>query len=110
MTPEWVEAHRGETLVTPEVRRLGIPVYTLYLAEMARRTGGQIDFLRESATMADAFRRIAQKIRAEYTLGYYPASTDSSTESAVWHALKVDVEGPANVSVTYRSYYYAAGR
>jgi VWFA-related protein len=109
MTPEWMEAHRDTTLITPEAQRLEIPPYTLYLAEMARRTGGQLDFLRESATMADAFRRIAQKIRAEYTLGYYPM-TNAATDGAGWHALKVEVEGPANVSAMYRSYYYAAGR
>jgi len=109
MTPEWMEAHRAATLITPDARRLGIPPYTLYLAEMVRRTGGQLDFLRESATMADAFRRIAQKIRAEYTLGYYPTA-DSATDASGWHQLKVEVAGPVDVSVIHRASYYVAAR
>jgi Ca-activated chloride channel family protein len=109
MTPEWVEAHRGATLISPDSRRLGIPPYTLYLAEMVRRTGGELDFLRESSTMADAFRSIARKIRVEYTLGYYPTS-DSGADTPSRHELKVEVEGPANVSVIHRASYYVAAR
>ena len=48
MTPEWLEAHRSEMLVTAEARKQNMPNYTLYLAELARRAGGLLYFLRET--------------------------------------------------------------
>jgi len=42
MTPAWLATHRDEMLVTPAARELGIPHYTLYLAELVRRAGGQV--------------------------------------------------------------------
>ena len=37
MTPQWLAAHRQDILVTAEAQRQGMPHYTLYLAELARR-------------------------------------------------------------------------
>ena len=105
MTTEWLTTHRDKTLLTPEARRLAIPPYTLYLAELDRRTGGQIYFLREAETMADAFRRIAQTIRAEYTLGYYPSSASAAGDHG-WHELRVEVAGQRNARVVHRAGYY----
>ena len=105
MTTEWLTTHRDKTLLTPEARRLAIPPYTLYLAELDRRTGGQIYFLREAETMADAFRRIAQTIRAEYTLGYYPSSASAAGDHG-WHELRVEVTGQTNARVVHRAGYY----
>jgi len=70
MTPEWLASHRYKTLLAPAAREWNIPAYTLYLAEMVRRSGGQIYFLREAESLGDVFRRIAQRIGVEYTLGY----------------------------------------
>jgi Ca-activated chloride channel homolog len=81
MTPEWIAAHQNATLISQNAQTLGIPTYTLYLAELVRRAGGQLYFLNESATAADTFRQIAAKIRAEYTLGFYP-SRDSMAASS----------------------------
>ena len=44
MTPAWLAAHQTATLATPATRSLGIPAYTLYLAELVRRAGGQLYF------------------------------------------------------------------
>ncbi|MGA3293597.1 MAG: VWA domain-containing protein [Candidatus Acidiferrales bacterium] len=107
MTPEWLAAHREVTLVTPAARASGIPPYTLYLAEIVRRAGGQLYFLREAETMADTFRKIAEKIRAEYTLGFYPAlGADGPDARPGWHSLRVEVPGQPGVQVTYRAAYY----
>jgi VWFA-related protein len=106
MTPEWFAAHRDSTLLTPSTRELGIPLYTLYLAEMVRRSGGQLFFLRESKTMADAFRAIGQRIRAEYTLGYYPSSDSDATKHGGWHQLHVELVDQNGVQVTHRAAYY----
>ena len=36
MTMAWLAAHRDQVLVSPEARRMGMPQYTLYLAEMVQ--------------------------------------------------------------------------
>jgi Ca-activated chloride channel family protein len=111
MTRDWVTAHSAQTLLTSSLRDSGIPAYTLYLAELARRSGGQLYFLREAETLADTFRQIALKIRAEYTLGFSPAENANSTPHTGWHRLRVEVIGHGDPSVVYRaSYYVSAAR
>jgi Ca-activated chloride channel family protein len=104
MTPDWLAAHAAASLVSPNARTLEIPPYTLFLAELVRRAGGQLYFLRESATMADTFRKIAEKIRAEYSLGFYPAAGAGAAPG--WHALRVEVPGDAGVQVSHRAAFY----
>ena len=107
MTQEWLEEHQVATLLSPNARVLEIPAYTLYLAELVRRAGGQLYFLRESATMADTFRKIAEKIRAEYTLGFYPAAgADGENARPGWHSLRVEVPGDPGAQVSHRAAYY----
>ena len=111
MTAEWLASHSNETLATRSVHDLGIPTYTLYLAELVRRAGGQLYFLRETPTMADTFRQIAAKIRAEYTLGYYPSQEASMASTAPpnqsgRHELRVEVAGQSDARVSHRAAYY----
>ncbi len=106
MSPSWVASHSAETLLTSSLRGSGIPAYTLYLAEMARRSGGQLYFLRETETLADTFRQIALKIRAEYTIGFSPAADANSAPHAGWHQLRVEVIGHADPTVIHRASYY----
>jgi Ca-activated chloride channel homolog len=107
MTPEWLDDHQTVTLVTHEARSLEIPAYTLYLAELVRRAGGQLYFLNEAGTAADTFRKIAEKIRAEYTLGFYPAAAPGAPDDRPgWHSLRVDVPGEPGVRVGHRAAYY----
>jgi Ca-activated chloride channel homolog len=106
MTPDWVVSHASQTLVTPSLRGSGIPAYTLYLAELARRSGGQLYFLREAATLADTFRQIALKIRAEYTLGFSPAANASASPRSGWHQLRVEVIDRGEPTVVHRNSYY----
>ena len=110
MTPEWLAAHESATLVNASARSSGIPPYTLYLAELVRRAGGQLYFLRETETMADTFRKIAGKIRAEYTLGFYPAGAASGAgitgASPGWHSLHVEVADQPNARISHRTAYY----
>jgi Ca-activated chloride channel family protein len=102
MTPVWIAAHASKTLLTEESRRLGIPHYTLYLAEMVRRAGGSLYFLHEIGTLAEVYERIAAELRAQYTLGYYPAGAGSEG----WRALRVTVEPPGNLALRHRPAYY----
>jgi len=107
MTPGWLAAHQSSTLVNASARASGIPPYTLYLAELVRRTGGQLYFLRETETMADTFRKIAERIRAEYTLGFYPSGNGSGAgASSGWHSVRVEVAGQTNARVSHRAAYY----
>jgi Ca-activated chloride channel family protein len=107
MTADWLEAHKDVTLITLAARAQGIPPYTLYLAELVRRSGGQLYFLREAQTMADTFRQIAARIRAEYTLGFYPGrDAGGSGASPGWHSLRVQVADQPGAHVSHRAAYY----
>lgn len=107
MGDAWLSAHRGESLVTDAARSSGIPLYTLYLAELTREVGGELYFLREVGSLADIYHTIALKLEAEYTLGYYPAA---GVATPGWRRLKVewrpDAQVPANAQLAYRSAYY----
>jgi VWFA-related protein len=109
MTPDWLEAHRNEMLVSGEARKQNMPNYTLYLAELARRAGGQLYFLREAGNLSEVYRRIALAISAQYTLGFYPSS---GTARSGWRALRVELAAGAKVplgsKLTYRSSYYVS--
>jgi Ca-activated chloride channel family protein len=110
MTAEWLASHKNATLASRSVRDLGVPTYTLYLAELVRRAGGQLYFLRETPTMADTFRQIAAEIRAEYTLGYYPSTetrtSDPPSNQSGRHELRVEVAGQSDALVSHRAAYY----
>lgn len=109
MTPAWLVEHSSSTLLTPAARREQIPAYTLYLAELVRRTGGQLYFIREANTLADTFQQIALKIRAEYTLGFSPAGLNGAAPRAGWHQLGVKVIGHGDPTVVHRTAYYVPG-
>ncbi|MGA8142793.1 MAG: VWA domain-containing protein [Candidatus Acidiferrales bacterium] len=104
LAPDWLASHKDASLLVSEAARSGVPAYTLYLAELVRRSGGQLYFLRDSASLSDIFRRIAQRISAEYTLGYYPA--ESSSNHSGWHRLRVEVAGHQGATVVHRAAYY----
>jgi len=110
MTAAWLASHAGETLLAQDARKQGIPAYTLFLAELVRRSGGQLYFLREARTLADSFLQIAQKIRAEYTLGYYPRQGATEPVRAGWHSLRIAVVDQPGASASYRAAYYVPAR
>jgi Ca-activated chloride channel homolog len=110
MTAAWLTTHSTETLLASDARRLEIPAYTLYLAELVRRVGGQLYFLRETKTLADTFREIAHTIRAEYTLGFAPAQDAGAAHRSTWHTLRVEVVGHTGITVVHRAGYYASAQ
>lgn len=106
MTPAWLDAHSATTLISKASRRLRIPSYTIFLAELVRRTGGELDFLRDLGTLSDAYRRVASIIRAEYSLGLYAAASENQPG---WHSLKIafgDAAAHAGVQLHCRTSYY----
>lgn len=106
MTPDWLASQADHTLISTNALRLGIPVYTDYLAELVRRAGDQLYFLNESSTVAGTFREIAEKIRAEYTLGFYPQRPGGASAAPGWHSLHVEVVGRVGVRASNRAAYY----
>jgi Ca-activated chloride channel family protein len=104
MTDAWLAARRGSSLITAEAREQGMAHYTLYLAELVRRAGGRLYFLRELPTLADIYRRIAENLRAQYTLGYYP----SEPAARGWRALRVEVPAHPGARIPHRAAYYVA--
>ena len=109
MTDEWLAAHGNETLLSEAVREKGIPAYTLFLAELVRRAGGGLYFLRETQSGRDAFARIAGNIRTQYTLGFYPAGEVAARPG--WHSMRVEVvrhDGGGPVRAVSRSAYYVS--
>jgi VWFA-related protein len=109
MTPEWLEAHHTDMLINAETRKHNMPNYTLYLAELARRAGGQLYFLREVGNLAEIYRRIAVAIGAQYTLGFYPSE---GTMRPGWRSLAVTLDTaakvPASSKLIYRGSYYVS--
>lgn len=111
MTADYLATNASQTFLTESARDGKIPAYTLYLAEMARRSGGQLYFLREAETLADTFHQIAVKIRAEYTVGFSPATPGTAqAPRAGWHQLRVEVLGHPDATVTARASYYVAAK
>ena len=108
MTAQWLAAHRDTTLATADARKSGIPAYTLYLAEMARRSGGEIYFLHEAQSLAETFRRIAERVGAEYWLGFTPGATPDGAPQPGWHSLRVEVTGHPDATVVHRTSYYVS--
>ncbi len=108
LTDDWLAAHSGGTLLTEQARNLGIPAYTLFLAELVRRAGGGLYFLRQAASGRDAFEKIAGNIRTQYTLGFYPAGEKSAV--AGWHTLRVESTQDAKLRIVNRAAYYVPGK
>lgn len=102
MTAQWIEAHRAVPIVSASARRLEIPLYTAYLAELVRRAGGQIYFLREIGTLGGVYQKIAETLREQYIVGYYPSA---GLASPGWRAVRVELPGrPARIN--HRAAYY----
>ncbi len=107
MTDDWLSGHRAAPLLTAAARNSGIALYTLYLAELVRQTGGELYFLREIGSLAEIYHTIALRLEAEYTLGYYPSA---GIAKPGWRELKLKLrEGagvPAGSEMNYRTAYY----
>jgi VWFA-related protein len=106
MSLAWLAAHRDKTLLTLDVRKSRIPAYTLYLAEIVRRSGGELYFLHESGTLAATFQQVAERVGVEYTLGISPQPESGDAPHPGWHQLRVETVGLGNTSVVHRSAYY----
>ena len=50
-----------------------------YLKELADKTAGRLYHANDTTQLAEAFSRIAEELRRQYSLGYYPQDGDASS-------------------------------
>jgi Ca-activated chloride channel homolog len=108
MTNAWFSARSAKTFVNDDSRTMGIPAYTIFLAELVRRAGGGLYFLRESGTLSEVYRRIGATLHTEYSLGFYPSP---GADTRGWHNLHVtfsDATTRAGARLDCRPSYYIA--
>ena len=72
-----------------------------YLHQLADKTGARLYQANDPAQLADAFARIAEELRRQYSLGYYPQTPVQSGEP---REIKVRVNRP-NLAVRARNSY-----
>ena len=72
-----------------------------FLHQLATKTGGRLYAANDRTQLSDAFSKIAEELRHQYSLGYYPQTTLQSGER---REIKVRVDQP-NVAVRARDSY-----
>ena len=77
-----------------------------YLHGLAEKTGGRLYQANDSGQLAQAFSRIAEELRRQYSLGYYPQnySQSSAVQNGERRQVKVRVHQP-NLAVRARDSY-----
>jgi hypothetical protein len=60
----------------------------LYLNELASASGGNVNFAEDLSSLPTAFAKIADELRKQYSLGYYPTN---QTRDGRYHKLQVKV-------------------
>jgi Ca-activated chloride channel family protein len=89
---------RGETLSVAYARA------ERYLRQMADKTGGRFYYAGNLKTLRDVFKSIAEELREQYSIGYYPKGDGQSVERRI----KVKVDAPRAVIKARRGYMYKA--
>ena len=74
----------------------------VYLHALADKTGGRLYPAKDTKQLADSFARIAEELRRQYTLGYYPKT--ASVADGERRAIRVRVRQP-NLAVKARNSY-----
>ena len=73
-----------------------------YLHAMAEKTGGRLHRANDPTQLAQAFTSIAEELRRQYSIGYYPQAGTAETDER--RLIKVTVKRP-NVAVRARNSY-----
>lgn len=73
-----------------------------YLIAMAERTGGRLHKANDTTQLAQAFSSIAEELRRQYSLGYYPQNATAQSDAR--RQIKVSVDR-SNVAVRARNSY-----
>jgi len=70
--------------------------------EMAEQTGGRVIRAHNAETLDNAFDAIAQELRSQYVLGYYPTNT---RRDGTYRKIKVEVDVPGARVLARKGYY-----
>lgn len=111
-TKEYVSNMRGGSIWTLPALIFGGPVAAgstdadyvradRYLQGLADRTGGRLYSANDPVQLKQAFTSIAEEIRRQYRLGYYPRN---ATDNGERHSIKVNVNRP-DIAVRSRNTY-----
>ena len=76
-----------------------------YLRQLADKSGGRFLYAANPRHLTDVFARIAQELREQYSLGYYPKNHEAT---AVQRTIKIKVDAPDVVVRARRTYLYKA--
>jgi VWFA-related protein len=98
-----VPANNGQPL--PGTSKADYDRADKYLHALADETGGRIYQANDTKQLADAFSRIAEELRRQYSLGYYPKSGNEDENAR--REIKVRVRQP-NLAVKARDSYTKA--
>jgi VWFA-related protein len=72
-------------------RKINAGLYQIARRQMqnlAERTGGQVYDVRSLSDLSGVYRHIAEQLRAQYLIGYYPSR---EARDGRWHAIRVEV-------------------
>jgi Ca-activated chloride channel family protein len=78
---------------------------TLFLRLLAEKTAGHFQFADSEKNLASSFAAIAQQLREQYAIGYYPKDRSTSQRR-----IEVRVAAPHTTVRTRASYIYKSGR
>jgi VWFA-related protein len=71
-----------------------------YLAELADKTAGRLYHANDPAQLAHAFSQIAEELRRQYSLGYYPRSAaEAAAQSGAGSSAQTGANGSAQTGV-----------
>ena len=94
----WSSATMRSTLCkAPDVEALIYPIQygpsasTIYLQALASETGGRFYQAEDPETIKQSFTAIAEELRRQYHIGYYPKTTSPHPEA---HRIRVEVDRP----------------
>jgi Ca-activated chloride channel family protein len=95
----------GAQIVTAKGESLDVAYgrATRYLQSMTDKSGGRLFLANSLGDLRERFQKIAQELREQYSLGYYPKG-DGKVEAAQ-RRIKVKISNPPNVVVRARRSY-----
>ena len=107
---ESLERFKPREVMTVEVRReMNKGLYEIARREvrsMAERTGGRDYPVRTLADLAGVYKQIADDLRSQYSINYYPVNT---AHDGRWRSIRVEARSPG-ATVRARSGYWAPGK
>lgn len=76
---------------------------TRYLRSMTDKSGGRFFLANSVGSLRESFKKIAQELRQQYSIGYYPK--DEGQAAAAQRRIKVKITNPPDVVVRARKSY-----